>query len=104
MSRHLTRLISVLIFVAGCSNNPERASSALPTGPTTSAAPAPGSLLGDSPVAPGGVSGKHDVSFPGRNDSFDFRNQLETKYQTSLGRSAAPTFVDREGEVVWTQE
>ena len=39
-----------------------------------------------------------------RNDSFDFRNQLETKYQTGLGRGAAPTYVDREGEVVWTQE
>src|SRR5918996_505085 len=50
------------------------------------------------------ATGEFDVSFPGRNESFDFRNQLETKYQTGLGRSAAPTFVDREGEVVWTQE
>ena len=66
--------------------------------------PQPGSLLGPTSVAPGGVSGKFDVSFPPRNDSFDFRNQLETKYQTGLGRAAAPTFVDREGEVVWTQE
>ena len=74
---------------------------ATPTAPT---AAQPGSLLGDTPIAPGGVSGKFDVSFPGRNDSFDFRNQLETKYQTSPGRSAAATFVDREGEVVWTQE
>jgi hypothetical protein len=64
----------------------------------------PGSLLGPTSVAPGGISGKFDVNFPARNDSFDFRNQLETKYQTSLGRSPAPTFVDREGEVVWTQE
>jgi len=55
-------------------------------------------------VAPGGISGKFDVSFPPRNESFDFRNQLETKYQAGLGRSAAPTYVDREGEVVWTQE
>ena len=101
MSRHLTLLLCTLSLVAGCSRNPERSS---PTSPTASSAPAPGSLLGPTSVAPGGISGKFDVSFPGRDQSFDFRNQLETKYQTSLGRSALSTFVDREGEVVWTQE
>lgn len=100
MFRHLTLLCCTLILVAGCSNNPERALSS----PTSTSGPEPGSLLGTSSVAPGGVSGKFDVSFPGRNDSFDFRNQLETKYRTSLGRGPAPTFVDAEGEVVWTQE
>ena len=101
MSRSLTLLICTIALAAGCSRNPERPSAASPTSPS---AAAPGSLLGPTSVAPGGISGKYDVSFPPRNDSFDFRNQLETKYQTSLGRSAAPTFVDREGEVVWTQE
>ncbi|MBY0494730.1 MAG: hypothetical protein K2Y23_10990 [Cyanobacteria bacterium] len=74
------------------------------TAPSAVSAPEPGSLIGPTPVAPGGISGKFDVSFPARNESFDFRNQLETKYQTGLGRGPAPTFVDREGEVVWTQE
>ena len=101
MSRYLTLLLCAFTLVAGCSRNPERSSAAAPTAPS---AAAPGSLLGPTSVAPGGISGKYDVSFPGRNDSFDFRNQLETKYQTSLGRAAAATFVDREGEVVWTQE
>jgi hypothetical protein len=101
MSRTLTLLVCGYALVAGCSRNPERVSVATPTSPTSAQ---PGSLLGDTSVAPGGVSGKFDVSFPGRNDSFDFRNQLETKYQTGLGRAAAATFVDREGEVVWTQE
>jgi len=101
MSRHLTLLLCTLTLLAGCSPNPERSSMPSPTAPS---AAAPGSLLGPTSVAPGGVSGKFDVSFPPRNDSFDFRNQLETKYQTGLGRGAAPTFVDREGEVVWTQE
>jgi hypothetical protein len=87
--------------VAGCSRDPERS---VATSPTTTAAPEPGSLIGPTSVAPGGVSGKHDVSFPGRDQSFDFRNRLETKYQSGLGRTMAPTFVDREGEVVWTQE
>ena len=101
MSRHLALLICTLTLIAGCSRNPERSSCRSPTAPS---AAEPGSLLGPTSVAPGGISGKFDVSFPPRNDSFDFRNQLETKYQTGLGRSAAPTFVDREGEVVWTQE
>jgi hypothetical protein len=61
-------------------------------------------LLGPTSIAPGGTSGKFDVSFPPRNDSFDFRTQLETKYRTGLSRTAASTYVDGEGEVVWTQE
>ena len=101
MTRHLTLLLCIITLVAGCSRNPERSSAASPTSPS---AAEPGSLLGPTSVAPGGVSGKFDVSFPPRNESFDFRNQLETKYQAGLGRSASPTFVDREGEVVWTQE
>lgn len=101
MSRHLALLCCALILVAGCSRDPERRSASLPTAPS---AGGPGSLLGPTSVAPGGVSGKFDVAFPPRNDSFDFRNLLETKYATGLGRAPAATFVDKEGEVVWTQE
>ena len=101
MSRHLTLLLCTLAMVAGCSRNPERSSAASPTAPS---AAAPGSLLGASSVAPGGVSGPMDVSFPGRNDSFDFRNRLEAKYRDGLRRGGSPTTVDVEGEVVWTQE
>lgn len=102
MSRHLTIVLCSFVLAAGCSPAPER-TAASPTSPSTAAAP-PESLVGPTSVAPGGINGKFDVSFPPRNDSFDFRNQLETKYQTGLGRAAAATFVDREGEVVWTQE
>ena len=101
MLRQLTILVCTVAIAAGCSRNPERPSATSPTAPS---AAAPGSLLGPTSVAPGGISGKFDVAFPPRNDSFDFRNQLETKYQTSLGRAPTPTYVDREGEVVWTQE
>lgn len=90
----------VLMVVAGCSRSPERATAASPTAPSSTAA-----RSGDrTPMGVGGVSGPMDVLFPGRTESFDFRNQLETKYQTGLNRAAAATFVDREGEVVWTQE
>lgn len=105
MPRHLTILLCTLTLAVGCSRDPERPTAATPTAPSTAASgPAAGSLLGPTSVAPGGVSGKFDVVFPGRDQSFDFRNQLETKYRTGLGRSLAATFVDLEGEVVWTQE
>ena len=101
MSRGLTLLLCTITVIAGCSRDPERSSATAPTPLSLAQA---GSLLGPTSVAPGGISGKYDVAFPGRDQSFDFRNQLETKYQTGLGRTAQPTFVDREGEVVWTQE
>ena len=50
----------------------------------------------------GGESGT--VSFPPRNESLDFRSQLDAKYRDSLRRPAAASFVDVEGDVVWTQE
>ena len=102
MSRHLTLLVCALTLIAGCSRDPERRPSA--ASPTAPSAAVPGSLLGPTSVAPGGISGKYDVSFPPRDQSFDMRNQLETYYVTTLGRAPAPTYVDREGEVVWTQE
>ena len=44
------------------------------------------------------------VSFPPRNESVDFRKQLETKYRDGLRRGPASTSVDIEGDMVWTQE
>jgi hypothetical protein len=99
--RHVALLVCALSLIAGCSHNPERPAAMTPTSPSAST---PGSLLGPTSVAPGGVSGKFDVSFPPRDQSFDMRNQLETYYVTTLGRAPGPTYVDREGEVVWTQE
>jgi hypothetical protein len=102
MSRHLTILLCALSLVAGCSRNPERSSAGTPTSP--SAASQPGSLIGPTSVAPGGISGKFDVSFPPRDQSFDFYVQLEAFYTNVLGRGQTQTYVDREGVVVWTQE
>ena len=48
----------------------------------------------------GGVT----VSFPPRDESLGFRNQLESKYRDGLRRAAVMTSVDLEGDVVWTQE
>jgi len=90
----------LLMLVTACSRSPERATAASPTAPSSLAATG----VDRTPMGVGGVAGPMDVVLPGRNDSFDFRNQLETKYQAGLNRSASSTFVDREGEVVWVQE
>jgi hypothetical protein len=44
------------------------------------------------------------ATFPPRNEPFDFRNRLEAVYRDALQRSAGQTFVDVEGDIVWTQE
>jgi hypothetical protein len=59
-----------------------------------------GAAAGGGVPAGSGVT----VSFPPREESFDFRNQLEAKYRDGLRRPATPTFVDAEGDIVWTQE
>ncbi len=44
------------------------------------------------------------ANFPPRNEPFDFRNRLEALYRDGLRRSTTETFVDAEGDIVWTQE
>jgi hypothetical protein len=64
-------------------------------------------LYGAAPAggaAGGGATGGVTVSFPPRDESLDFRNQLEAKYRDGLHRGSASTFVDAEGDIVWTQE
>ena len=44
------------------------------------------------------------IAFPPRNEPFAFREELERKYRDGLGRSPSSTYVDLEGDIVWTQE
>ncbi len=44
------------------------------------------------------------ATFPPRNEPLEFMVQLEAKYRDGLRRTAAPSFVDVEGNIVWTQE
>ena len=91
--RYVTGLVILIAASMACSRGNDRAVAQLPTGPTA---------VAETTIAyVGGVSGPMDVLFPGRNESFQFRNDLETKYATSLGRAPVGTFVDKEGEVVW---
>jgi hypothetical protein len=92
-------VIAVVLMVAAVAcSSPDRARRMSPTGPSAV------TTAGAGPTDLGGISGPMDVLFPSRADSLQFRNQLETKYQIGLGRAASMTSVDKEGEVVWTQE
>ena len=42
--------------------------------------------------------------FPPRNEPLSFRQQLEVFYRDQLRRGPSTTFVDAEGDIVWTQE
>ena len=44
------------------------------------------------------------VNFPPRNEPAAFRTTLEGVYRDNLRRSAVTSFVDAEGDIVWTQE
>src|SRR6185436_7254352 len=95
--RYATGLVILMIAASmACSRGNDRAVLQSPTSPTAAAE--------TTITYVGGVSGPMDVLFPARNESFQFRNDLETKYATSLGRAPQGVFVDKEGEVVWLQE
>jgi hypothetical protein len=44
------------------------------------------------------------IVFPPRNETLDFRLDLEDIYRLELGRLPTPTAVDLEGDVVWITE
>ena len=96
--RHLNIIAALLLVTVACSS-PDRArrQSASPAAPTAAA-------VDTTPMGVGGISGPMDVLFPSRADAFQFRNELEVKYQTGLNRPPSSTYVDREGDVVWVQE
>ena len=97
-------LSAAVLLLAGMSCSDSRP--ATPAGPSTVAA-------GTSATAPrlfadlsvfDSRSGPMVVRFPPRNEPLDFKLQLEAKYRDQLGRSAGSTYVDPEGDIVWTTE
>jgi predicted Zn-dependent protease len=44
------------------------------------------------------------IAFPPRDETYEFRLQLEDFYKIDLGRATVKTVVDAEGDVVWIQE
>jgi len=55
-------------------------------------------------VMPGCGIASVDFAFPPRDQTLDFRIELENVYRVDLGRSPVPTAVDIEGNAVWLQE
>ena len=51
-----------------------------------------------------GTPSGSEIQFPPRDQSFAFRTVLDAKYRDGLQRTAQGSHVDREGDVVWTQE
>jgi hypothetical protein len=94
--RNLSCIVMLIAATMACSRGNDRRVAQSPTGPTAVNAEGQIGFIG-------GVSGPMDVLFPGRQDSFAFRQDLERKYQ-QMGRGLTQTHVDIEGEVVWTQE
>ena len=58
--------------------------------------------LGIQPICGNATSSQ--INFPPRNESFDFGTQLDAKYRDGLKRAPVGTFVNLEGDAVWTQE
>jgi len=92
--RRLIVMSVAAMMAVSCSKGAEDSTSAIPTSPSAITLP-------DSPG--GGNSHRTVVNYPQRNDTFDFRIQLESKY-ASKGRTPAQTYVDMDGEVAWIQE
>ncbi len=73
-----------------------------PTAPSSSAGAPVG--RGGVPIVSASTRIHPEDGFPPRDQPLDFRRQLETYYQTALRRGLTATFVDLEGDIVWTQE
>jgi predicted Zn-dependent protease len=63
-----------------------------------------GSPGGSTGGSTGGATGGATINFPPRNETYEFRGWLESKYADALGRPAGLSYSDVEGSVVWVQE
>lgn len=102
--RRLRLALSIFLVAAGaaCGPEPRTTDPAVPlvAGPTSlpSGAAGPSAAAADAPGAAG------VIAFPPRNEPFAFREELERKYRDGLRRPPSATYVDLEGDIVWTQE
>lgn len=102
MCARLFILIAALSIagMTACSSDGERHRSFNPTAPT----PVVGATDSTSSTTASPSFGTMLIAFPPRNEAFTFRNELELHYREQLRRQATTSYVDLEGDVVWTQE
>ncbi|MCU0251477.1 MAG: hypothetical protein MUE61_14805 [Vicinamibacterales bacterium] len=95
--RRSCAVVAVIACVAGAACGREEPAATTPVqlvaGPSATAS---------GPGTAGDASGV--IAFPPRNEPFAFREELERKYRDGLRRSPSSTYVDLEGDIVWTQE
>ena len=121
--RHLRSclLLLSLVVLASCSNGEQRHAQS-PTSPsiaadnaatgdtagTASTSSADSGIINrstpGSPWLKDGRNSSEAVDFPRRDETFQFRQQLEVTYRDGLRRPATTGFVDVEGAIVWTAE
>jgi hypothetical protein len=103
--------LAVSLLPAACGREEPAAPGSSPAGPTAAAVVTSGAT-----TAAGGEEGRQlysaagvlerpgIIAFPPRNEPYAFRAELEAKYRDGLKRSPSSTYVDLEGDIVWTQE
>ena len=94
MANRILLSFCAVALAISCSDKPNELAKS-PTSPTPIAA---------MDGAGGGVSGPSIVNFPARNDTVDFRRQLENKYANELKRPTGQVYVDYEGDAAWIGE
>jgi len=99
----------LVVITSGCSDRPStnRSSPVTPTavGDVSAPSAAIAEPVQDLLTLPNDLDSISSVvAFPPRDQPFRFRLALEDKYRTGLGRGLSPSFVNPEGDVVWTQE
>src|SRR5690242_15441195 len=93
-TRYILAACAIAATAMACSDSRKESFAGSPTAPTALAPSAQS----------GGVSGPMIVNFPPRNDTVDFRRQLENKYAGQLGRPSGQVYVDHEGDAAWIGE
>jgi hypothetical protein len=94
--------VALSILQAACGHQEPAAPTAVVV--ERGAPPAAGSAAGLTSFAASDLDNPGLVAFPPRNEPYAFRQELEAEYRDGLKRSPSSTYVDLEGDVVWTQE
>lgn len=94
--------VTASLALTACAPDPQSAGPAVQLitspSPTASATQGPG-VAAAEPAGPQGI-----IAFPPRNEPYQFRQDLEVRYRDVMGRQPSATYVDLEGDIVWTQE
>ena len=105
MNRRRLRTLVVVLVAASLAGTACRREEQAPTPPiqlvTGPSAPSSGQGALTNLASPDAAG---VIGFPPRNEPFAFRQDLEAKYRDGLRRSPSSTYVDLEGDIVWTQE